>query len=284
MGKLIETLQRVGKSSGGGIGFSGRAQAQSKAKAAALLVALGQPDAGAVEAITKAGADGILFAAQNGKPASKGLSLEAYQKAAEPLRAANRPWGLDLESAVLSLPPDAIKGIREGGADFVSFPLSAPALLLQERPEGLDRIVTLREPTSDDDERYIRLVRATNLLSVQAVQFISRLSRERLRNLRIEELLNYRMVREQLRFPLLVNLEGDLGNDEARLLVKLGVSAIIVRPSEGESVSALSQRVTALREELERVPATGAEDQDMPSVAFVPGAPGKGDEQPGRQR
>jgi hypothetical protein len=282
MGKLIETLQRVGKSSGS-MGFLGKSQAQSKARAAGILVALSQADAAAVEAVSKAGADAVIFVVQTSKSASKSLALDAYQKAAEPLRAANRPWGLDLAEVADALPADALKGIREGGADFVSFPLDAPARLLQERPEGLDRVITLREPTRDDDERSLRLVRSVNLLSVQVVQFLSHLTAERLRDLRIEELLHYRMVRELLRFPVLTNIAGDLGNEEARILVKLGVSAVILRAAEGENVSALAQRVTALREELERVPAPGAEDEEIPSVAFVPGSPAKGEEQPTRQ-
>jgi hypothetical protein len=282
MGKLIETLQKVGKSSGGGIGFAGRSQTQTKAKAAGILVALSQPDAGAVEAVVKAGADGVIFAVQPGKSSSKGFSIETYRKAAEPLRAANKPWGLDLAEVADSLPVDAIKSIREDGADFISFPLDAPARLLQERPEGLDRIVTLRQPSGDDDERYLRLVRSVNLLSVQVIQFLSNLTAQRLRDLRIEELLNYRLVRELLRFPVLANVGGTLGNEEARLLVKLGISGVIVQAAEGESASALAERVTKLREELERVPAPGAEDEEMPSVAFMPGSAAKGEDQPKR--
>lgn len=280
MGKLIETLQKVGKSSGGGIGFAGRNQAQAKAKAAGILVALSQPDAGAVEAVVKAGADGVIFAVQPGKSSGKDFSIESYRKAAEPLRAAGKPWGLDLAEVVDALPAAAIKGIREDGADFVSFPLDAPARLLQERPEGLDRIVTLRQPSGDDDERYLRLVRSVNLLSVQVIQFLSNLTAQRLRDLRIEELLNYRLVRELLRFPVLANVGGTLGNEEARLLVKLGISGVILQAVEGESASALAQRVTALREELERVPAPGAEDEDVPNLAFMPGTTAKAEDQP----
>lgn len=282
MGKLIEALQRVGKSSGGGIGFAGRNQAHTKARAAGILVALGQPDAGAVEAVAKAGADGVLFTVQPGKSSSKGFSIETYRKAAEPLRAAGKPWGLDLADVADSLPADAIKSIREDGADFVSFPLDAPARLLQERPDGLDRIVTMRQPSGDDDERYLRLVRSVNLLSVQVIQFLSHLTAQRLRDLRIEELLNYRMARELLRFPVLATVGGALGNEEVRLLVKLGISAVILQAAEGESASALAERVTVLREELERVPAPGAEDEEMPSVAFMTGAAAKTEEQPKR--
>ncbi len=283
MGKLIETLQRVGKSSGGGMGFLGKSQAQSKARAAGILVALGQADAGAVEAVVKAGADGVIFALPNSKAASKGLALEAYQKAAGPLRAANRPWGLDLDEVADALPADVLKGIREGGADFVSFPLDAPARLLQERPEGLDRIITLRQQDGGDDERYLRLVRSLNLLSVQAVHILANLTAGRLHDLRIEELLNFRVARELLRFPVLANVSGDLGNEEARILVKLGLSAVMLQAVEGESASALAQRVTALREELERVPAPGAEDEEMPSVTFIPGSTAKSEE-PNPQR
>ena len=281
MGKLLETLQRVEKSSGGGMGFLGKSQAQSKAKAAGILVALSQADAGAVEAVAKAGVDAVIFSVQAGKSTSKGLSLETYRKAAESLRAVNRPWGLDLAAVVASLPAEAIKGIREDGADFVSFPLDAPARLLQERPEGLDRIVTVQQPGGEDDERYLRLVRSVNLLSVQVVQFLSNLTAQRLHDLRIDELLNYRLVREQLRFPVLANVGGDLGNEEVRILIKLGVSAVILQAAEGETPSALAQRVTAVREELERVPAPGTEDEDISSMTF---SSGKGEDQPSRQR
>ena len=246
-------------------------------------MALSQADAGAVEAVTKAGADGVIFALQSGKSADKGLSLEAYRKAAEPLRAANKPWGLDLTAIVDTLPADSLKGMRDDGADFVSFPLDAPARLLQERPEGLDRIITLRQQDGDDEERYLRLVRSLNLLSVQVVHLLANLTAGRLHDLRIEELLNFRVVREQLRFPVLSNVSGNLGNEEARLLVKLGISAVILQAADGESTSALAQRVSALREELERVPAPGAEDEDMPSVTFTPGSAAKGEES-GSQR
>jgi hypothetical protein len=283
MGKLIETLQRAVKGSGSGIGFLGRNQVQSKPKAAALFVALSQPDAGAVEALVKAGADGGIFALQNGETGAGKLSisLEAYQKAAEPLKAAHCAWGLDLADVVASLPADALKGMREGGADFVSFPLSAPARVLQDRPEGLDRIVTLG---ALPDDPYLLLARSINLLSVQAVRFDFGLSAERLRDLTIEELLRYRMLRETLRFPALVSVEGNLGSEEVRTLVKAGASAVVVQPARGESAPALASRVAALREELERVPGPGAEDEEMPSVAFTPGSPAKGEEQPIRQQ
>jgi hypothetical protein len=260
------------------MGFLGKNQSQTRAKAVGILVALSQADAAAVEAVSKAGADGMIFALQGGKSADKGLSLEAHRKAAESLRAANKPWGLDLTALVDTLPADALKGMREDGADFVSFPLDAPARLLQERPDGLDRIITLRQQDGGDDERYLRLVRSLNLLSVQVVHLLANLTAGRLHDLRIEELLNFRVVREQLRFPVLSNVSGTLGNEEARLLVKLGLSAVILQAGDGESATALASRVSALREELERVPAAGAEDDDMPSVAFTPGSAAKSEE------
>src|SRR5215467_2217502 len=123
MGKLVETLQRVGKATGGGIGFLGRSQAQSKARAVGILVALSQPDAGQVEALKKAGADGVVFTVPNARAAT---SVEPYFEAAAALRSANLPWGLDLAEAASSLKPETLKTMREGGVDFVSFPLSAP--------------------------------------------------------------------------------------------------------------------------------------------------------------
>jgi len=283
MGKLIESLQRVGKSSGGGgIGFVGRAQAHTKPKAAGLIVTMSKPDAGQVEALKKAGADAVIFALQIGKAgASKAApSLEPYADATAALRAANLPWGLDLGAVVSSLQPEAIKTLREGGVDFVSFPLDAPARLILERPEGLDRIVTL---DAHRDDPYMLLARAVNLLSVQAVRFESAFSAASVQRLTIEDLLRLRILRETLRFPALVTIEGNLGSEEVRVLVKLGISGLLMQQETGESASALAERVSALREELERVPSQESEEE-TPNIGQFPGTSAKNEEQPNRER
>jgi hypothetical protein len=273
MGKLTETLEKVSKGSGGGIGF-GRPRAQSKPRAAGIIVALGQADVGLAEAVAKAGVEGALFAAQRGK-AGKALSAEDYRKAAEPLKAANLPWGLDLSEVVGTLEAEALKALREGGVDFVAFPLSAPARLLKERPEGLDRIISLG---ALGDDPLLMLARAVNLLSVQVAQFDFGLTPERLRALTIEELLRYRMLRETIRFPALVSVQGDVGAEEAHTLVKLGVSALLVQTEAGMTAAALGKRLVALREELERVPMR-EEEHETPSLALFPGGPSKGESQ-----
>jgi hypothetical protein len=275
MGKLTETLEKVQKGSGGGMGF-GRRRAQSKPRAAGVVVALGQADAGLVEAVAKAGVEGVIFTAQRGKGASKGqLSAEEYRKAAEPLKAASLPWGLDLSEVASTLEPDALKSLREGGADFVSFPLGAPARLLQERPEGLDRIIALGALT---DDPLLLLERSVNLLSVQVAQFDFGLTAERVRALTIEDLLRYRMLRETIRFPALYSVQGELGAEEVKTLVKLGASALLVQAEAGVTAAALSKRLIALREELERVP-TSDEEGDTPSLAMLPGT-SKAESQP----
>ena len=269
MGKLIETLQRVRKPGGGSIGFLGRgAQPPSKPKAAAILVALGQPDAGQVEAVKKVGADGVIFSAQNGR-GSKAVTVEPYFEAAAVLRASNLPWGLDLGGVVSSLNADAFKTLREGSVDFISFPFSAPARLLQERPEGLDRIVTLESRLFDiEKESNLLTLRSVNLLSVQGVRLEATFSAEFLRSLTIEDLLRYRMLRESLRFPALFSVEDTLGQEEVRTLMKLGTSAVVMQPTAGENISAFVERIAALREELERVPTEEREDEDVPHVGL----------------
>ena len=270
MGKLIETLQRVRKPGAGTIGFLGRgAQPPSKPKAAGILVALDQPDAGQVEAVKKAGADAVIFAAQNGR-GGKAMTVEPYFEAAAALRAANLPWGLDLAGVVSSLNADAFKTLREGGVDFISFPFSAPARLLQERPEGLDRIVTLESRLFDiEKESNLLTLRSVNLLSVQGVRLEAGFSADFLHNLTIEDLLRYRMLRESLRFPAFVSVEETLGQEEVRTLVKLGTSAVVAQQAAGESASAFVERIAALREELERVPMQEREeDEDVPRVGL----------------
>ena len=269
MGKLIDTLHRVGKPGSSSMGFLMRgAQAQPKPKPAAILVALGQPDAGQVEAVKKAGADGVLFTAQNGK-GGKALTVEPYFEAAAALRAANLPWGLDLAGVVSSLNADAFKTLREGSVDFISFPFNAPARLLQERPEGLDRIVALESRLFDiEKESNLLTLRSVNLLSVQGVRLEAGFSSEFLRSLTVEDLLRYRMLRESLRFPAFVSVEDTLGQEEVRTLIKLGASAVVAQPAAGESASAFVERIVALREELERVPIQEPEDEDVPRVGL----------------
>jgi hypothetical protein len=274
MGKLTETVEKVSKGSGGGMGF-GRPRAQTKPRAAGIIVALSLADAGLAEAVAKAGVEGAIFTAQRGKGSKASVSAEEYRKAAEPLKAASLPWGLDLSEVVGTLEPEALKTLHEGGVDFVSFPLSSPARLLRERPEGLDRIISLG---SLSDDPLLLLARTVNLLSVQVAQFDFGLTPERLRALTIEELLRYRMLREAIRFPALVSVQGELGADEVHTLVRLGASALLVQVEAGMTGAALGKRLVALREELERVP-TKEEEHDTPSVAMFQGTSPKGESQ-----
>ena len=279
MGKLTETLEKVYKGSGGGMGF-GRPRAQTKPRAAGIVVALGQADAGLAEAVAKAGVEGAIFTALRGKTGKAAVSAEEFRKAAEPLKAANLPWGIDLSEVASALEPETLKALREGGADFVSFPLSAPARLLQERPEGLDRIISLGSISSGSlsDDTIQLMARSVNLLSVQVAQFDFGLTPERLRALTIEKLLRYRMLRETIRFPALVSVQGDLAAEEARTLVKLGASALLVQTEAGVTAAALSKRLIALREELERVP-TREDEEETPSLTMFQGASPKGESQ-----
>ncbi len=274
MGKLTETLEKVYKGSGGGLGF-GRPRAQVKPRAAGIVVALGQADAALAEAVAKAGVEGVLFTAQRGKGSKATLSAEEYQKAAEPLKAANLPWGLDLAEVVGTLEAEALKALREGGVEFVSIPLNAPARLLKERPEGLDRIISLG---ALNDDPMLLLARAVNLLSVQVAQFDFGLTPERVRALTIEDLLRYRMLREAIRFPALYSVQGDLGAEEVHTLVKMGASALLVQAEAGVTAAALGKRLVALREELERVPIK-EEDHETPSLTMFQGASAKGEGQ-----
>ncbi len=274
MGKLTETLDKVYKGSGGGMGF-GRPRAQAKPRAAGILVALGQADAGLAEAVAKASVEGAIFTAPRGKAGKAAVSAEDFRKAAEPLKGASLPWGIDLSEVASVLEPETLKALREGGADFVSFPLSAPARLLQERPEGLDRIISLG---SLSDDPMLLLARSVNLLSVQVAQFDFGLTPERVRALTIEDLLRYRMLRETIRFPALVSVQGDLGAEEARTLVKLGASALLVQTEAGVTAAALSKRLIALREELERVP-TREDEEETPSLTMFQGTSPKGESQ-----
>jgi len=69
--------------------------------------------------------------------------------------------------------------------------------------------------------------------------------------LSIEDILQYRAVREAVRFPALINVQDDLNEAGAYTLTTLGVQAVILPASDSDDKT--KKQIQALRELLEKV-------------------------------
>jgi hypothetical protein len=69
--------------------------------------------------------------------------------------------------------------------------------------------------------------------------------------LTIEDLLQYRAVREAVRFPALINVRGNMSEADAYTLTTLGVQAVVLPASDSDDKT--KKQVQAMRELLEKV-------------------------------
>ncbi len=81
--------------------------------------------------------------------------------------------------------------------------------------------------------------------------------------LTIEQALNYRAVREGIRFPAFVHVTNNLKEQEAYALLTIGVQSVVLTASESEETT--QAQIKALRELLEKVHQEDT-DKDIPSV------------------
>ena len=85
--------------------------------------------------------------------------------------------------------------------------------------------------------------------------------------LTIEEALNYRAVREAIRFPAFIHVTSNLKEHEAYALLTVGIQAVVLTASETEETT--QTEIKALREVLEKVHQEDKDkdkDKDSPSV------------------
>ena len=242
MGKLIEKLQQVGQSGGGGLGFFGRSrETERKARPAAVLVALGVGDATAAEAAAKQGADAIIVTGW--KP--QGSSLSDIKHA---LTGSSAALGVELATGASG--DDILKTAKEAGASFAVLPSSAPARILYEEVEQFDRVVTLNLPT---DDMSLLLLRTQSLLPGQAALVRLDMPSPALANLTIADYARLRMVAESLRFPLLAVVKDVPDQAATSMLARLGVDGIVLSGA-GATATTMGAQVQGVREALEATP------------------------------
>jgi hypothetical protein len=251
MGKLVDKLREVGQAGSGGLGFLARAQTQ-KPRPAAIFVSVGAGDTATAEAALKSGADGVIVSGWTRDTDLSALAA-AVGAGSSVLGVALAPEG--------SAGEDELAAAHAAGATFAVVDSSTPARLLFEEVDQLDLVVTVDIPR---DDLGLVLLRGENLLPAQAALLRAPLRNADLARLSVADFARLRLARESLRFPALAPLAEAPDAANVRLLVRLGLSGLIL-PGEGASASALGAQVKALREELEKTP---AEDSSRGTVAI----------------
>jgi len=247
MAKLHDMFTQARRSqSSGGIGFVGKNKPITKPRAAALVVEFPNIDAGDAESAIKSGADGLLFT-WDGNDAS---ALESLKDAIEAAQTSGEKVvsGLNITGGWENLERENFEHLKESGVNYVLLPLEAPARLLSFQIKDLELAISVPMHSGDMYPIFIRNLTAFD--NISAVRLDFSLS-EDVSAMSIEDVLHYRAVREAVRFPALLNVQGDLNEADAYTLLALGVQAMILTASGSDATT--KKQIKALRELLEKV-------------------------------
>jgi len=247
MAKLHDMFTQARRAqSSGGIGFVGKNKPLTKPRAAALVVELPNIDAGQAESAIKSGADGLLFT-WDGDNAS---ALESLKDAIDAAQTSGEKvvTGLNITGGWENLERENFEHLKELGVNYVLLPLEAPARLLSLQIKDIELVISVPMHTGDMYPIFMRNLTAFD--NISAVRLDFSLS-EDISAMSIEDVLHYRAVREAVRVPALLNVQGDLKEDDAYTLLALGVQAMILTASGNDATT--QKRIKALRELLEKV-------------------------------
>ena len=247
MAKLHDMFTQARRAqSSGGIGFVGKNKPVTKPRAAALVVEFPNIDAGDAESAIKSGADGLLFT-WDGNDAS---ALESLKDAIEAAQTSGEKVvsGLNITGGWENLERENFEHLKESGVNYVLLPLEAPARLLSFQIKDLELAISVPMHSGDMYPIFIRNLTAFD--NISAVRLDFSLS-EDISAMSIEDVLHYRAVREAVRFPALLNVQGDLNEADAYTLLALGVQAMILTASGNDAIT--KKQIRALRELLEKV-------------------------------
>ena len=247
MAKLHDMFTQARRAqSSGGIGFVGKNKPLIKPRAAALVVEFPNFSAGEAESAIKSGADGLLFT-WDGNDAS---ALESLKDAIDAAQTSGEKvvTGLNITGGWENLERENFEHVKELGINYVLLPLEAPARLLSLQIKDIELVVSVPMHSGDMYPIFIRNLTAFD--NIAAVRLDFSLS-EDISAMSIEDVLHYRAVREAVRFPALLNVQGDLNEAGAYTLLALGVQAMILTASGNDATT--QKQIKALRELLEKV-------------------------------
>lgn len=263
MAKLHDLFTQARRTqSGGSMGFLSKAKAESKAHAAALIVAFPHIREGHAQEILKAGADGLLFTWDGENSAL----LETLKQEIDIVKADTENnqvvCGLHLTGDLNTLDHDSFTHFRELGIQYVILPFDAPARLLAVEEKEIEKVVTVPMREGDMYPLFIRSL--AGFESIAAVLLDFDLTKQ-VGSMSIEDVLHYRAVREAVRFPALLNVNNDIDEAETYTLKTLGIQAVILTASANkETTSAQVKRLRAILEKIHKE--EREKENDTPSL------------------
>lgn len=259
MAKLQDMFTQARRAqSNSGMGFLGKNRNETKARAAALVVELDQIAAGSAEALLKAGADGIIFDWNGGDTAE----FETLKQEIEAAKAhnSNAVTGLSIKAGADKLSNEQIKALKEQGVQYIILPFNAPARLLALETKDLEKVIIVPMRKDENYPLYIRNLTAFENIAAVLLDFD--LS-EKLGTMTIEEILDYRAVREAVRFPAFIYVNKTLAEADAYTINTLGIQAVILTAKDTEEST--REHIKGIRELLEKVHQDES-NKDTPAV------------------
>ncbi|GCE13474.1 hypothetical protein [Tengunoibacter tsumagoiensis] len=258
MAKLHDLFTQARRTqNSGGMGFLGKNKAESKARSAALVVEFTTISAGQAEAAIKAGADGLLFH-WNPQNESELTTLKAEIASAQ---ASNDQLvtGLALTGNLEELERATLVQIKEAGIQYIVLPFDAPARLLAVETKELEKVVIVPMRDGEIYPLYIHNLTAFDGIAAVLLDFglISKVS-----SMTIEEVLDYRAVREAVRFPAFLPINANLTEEDAYTLATLGAQAVVLK---AEKLEKTVEQIKAVRDLLIKIH-EDEKEKDTPSV------------------
>lgn len=247
MAKLQDMFTQARRAqTGGGMGFLGKNKSEIKPRAAAIVVEFDKLSAGNAEAAIKAGADGLLFN-WDGKD---NTALTTIKQEVESAKAGNEQLvtGIFIQGGWDKLDHDSLNNLKEQGVQYIVLPLNAPARLLALETKDVELVVTVPMRSGDMYPIFIRNLAAFDniagvLLDFDLTKNVSSLS--------IEDILQYRAVREAVRVPSLLRVTDSLSDTEAYTLTTLDVQGLILSTTTVDENT--RTQIKNLRELLEKI-------------------------------
>jgi hypothetical protein len=246
MSKLIEMFAQARRAQGGGgIGFIGKNRSAAKPRAAAVVVAFATPDPSLAEAAVKAGADGLLFDWDGEK-----TSLQALKKAVDAAQTGEEKvvCGLHITDGWEDIERETFEHLKELHIGYVILPMHAPARLLALQVKDLELVVSV--PMQEEEMYPIFMRNLTAFEGLTAVRLDFNLQ-DTISSLTIENVLRYRAVRDAVRFPAMLNVDGNISEADAYTLLTLGVQAMVI--TADKSSEKIKQHIRQMRILLEQV-------------------------------
>ncbi|MBA2681953.1 MAG: hypothetical protein H0U76_26590 [Ktedonobacteraceae bacterium] len=247
MAKLQDMFTQARRAqSGGGIGFLGKNRSENKPHSAAIVAAFTQITAGSAEAALKAGADGLLFA-WDGKDTT---AFETLKQEIDAAKASNENAvvGLNITGNLATLDQESLQQIKEQGIQYIILPFDAPARLLALEGKELEKVVIV--PRREGEIYPIYIHNLTAFDGINAVLLDFELS-DKIGSMSIEEVLDYRAIREAVRFPAFLHVKGNLTQADAFTISTLGIQALVLTVQNVEEST--REQIKDLRTLLEKV-------------------------------